>query len=191
MSNTSGWVRDKRGTGARRGLAWLLLPLLLGGCQAVTERWCETADYCHLSPESDERPATDGLLDYALMVDAMDDLTREAERNRLQDAVSAPVCTNDHVRLALVTRASESGQSLSDEALAGLAACTDHTADAPVRAALASILHDAHLQRASSRTRIAELEQQLGEQRTRNQDLEEQLEALKSIERSIIERDQD
>lgn len=163
----------------------------LAGCQAMTEQWCKAADYCELSSEDDDEPVLDDLLQYALLAEAMGDTALEAERERLAAAVNADTCSDDHVRLALVARAGEGRKALTDDALAGLAACREQTAEAPTRAALASVLHDAHTDQATSASRIAELEQRLGREQTRNEALEEQLEALKAIERSIIERGRD
>lgn len=173
-----------------------LLVLLLGttalaGCQAMTEQWCKAADYCELSPEDDDEPVLGDLLQYALLANAMNDTALEAERERLAAAVTTDACSDDHVRLALVARAGEGRQALTDDALAGLAACREQTAQAPIRAALASVLHDAHTDQVASASRIDELEQRLDEEQSRNEALEEQLEALKAIERSIIERGRD
>lgn len=167
------------------------LPLALAGCQAMTEQWCKTADYCEMSPDDDVETPINALLEYALLVDGMDDIALNAERERLAEAVDSAACTNDHVRLALVTLGHEDHGTLTDKTLDGLAQCRDQVAVARVRAALASVLHDAHVHQAASASRIAELERSLSQQRTRNDALEEQLEALKAIERSIIERNRD
>ena len=183
-----GWPRGRH---LRALLILLLGAAAVAGCQAMTEQWCKAADYCEVSPEDDDEPPLDDLLQYALLVDAMNHTALEAERERLTAAVNTDTCSDDHVRLALVARADEERQALSDDALAGLTVCREQTAEAPIRAALASILHDAHTDQATSASRIAELEQRLGQERSRNEALEEQLEALKAIERSIIERGRD
>ena len=174
----------------------LLLVLLLGtvglaGCQAMTEQWCKAADYCELSPDDDDKPVADDLLHYALLVDAMDEVALRAEHERLADAANSADCSDDHVRLALVARGSNGADAITDELLAGLEKCRDEAAEQPIRAALASVLHDAHTDQATSTSRITELEQRLSQEQSRNEALEEQLEALKAIERSIIERGRD
>ncbi|SEO96769.1 hypothetical protein [Aquisalimonas asiatica] len=167
------------------------ITLLLGGCQAMTEQWCKTAEYCEVSPNGDTHELDEDLIDYALMVDRMNATMLQAEHERLNGRVRHSECTMDHLRLALVSSRLEPNGSLDDAALDGLQACRDATDIHPAHAALASVLHDAHEQLAGTSSRMTELEAALDEQRSRNAALEEQLEALKAIERSIIERGRD
>ncbi|MFV8835452.1 hypothetical protein [Aquisalimonas sp.] len=169
----------------------IIIPLLLGGCQSMTEQWCKTAEYCEVSPNGDRQELNEDLIDYALMVNEMDATMLQAERERLNGRVRDADCTPDHVRLALVSSRLELNGDLDEAALAGLRACRDGTDIHPANAALASVLHDAHEQLAGTSSRMTELEAELDEQRSRNAALEEQLEALKAIERSIIERGRD
>ncbi len=186
-----GWPRWQQ---LRFLLFLALTTMILGGCQAMTEQWCKAAAYCQLSPEGDTEeaePVLNDLLQYALLAGAMDQTALNAERERLAAAVNSARCSDDHVRLALVARGGEGQRALTDDTLVGLAICSEQVTEAPVRAALASILHDAHTAQAASASRIDELERHLGEEQSRNDALEEQLEALKAIERSIIERGRD
>lgn len=180
-SMTRGW----------RVVTIIALPLLLAGCQAMTERWCDTAEYCEMSPNGDAHELDDDLIEYALMVDQMNATMLQAERERLNGRVRQAECTSDHLRLALVSSRLEPNGTLDDEVLNGLQACRDATDTHPVHVALASVLHDAHEQLATTSSRLTEMESALDEQRSRNAALEEQLEALKAIERSIIERSRD
>ena len=173
-----------------RSLRWTVIAglALLAGCQAMTERWCEEADYCEVSVDDDAEPLDADLLHYALMVDSMNETGLRAERDRLTASVDSSACTDDHIRLGLVAGREGAGDPLDEHVLEGLDACREQDRQHPARAALAWVLHDAHEQLESTHSRIDELEHALSEQRSHNQDLREQLEALKAIERSIIER---
>lgn len=169
----------------------ITITLLLAGCQAMTEQWCDTAEYCEVSLNGDTQELDEDLIDYALMVDQMDVTMLQAERERLNGRVRHAECTSDHLRLALVSSRLELNGNLDKVALNGLQACREARDIHPAHTALASVLHDAHKQLASTSSRMTELETALDEQRSRNAALEEQLEALKAIERSIIERGRD
>lgn len=189
MKHTQLQLTSSRPRRARRHLALLVVLLpLLGGCQAVTERLCETADYCHVSPEEDELDVGDDLLNYAVMVEAMNPTALRAEEQRLRASIDDARCTDNHLRLALVSTRLEPNGELPDTVMEGVAQCREATDERPARAALAFVLHEAHEHRATRDSRIRELKRALGQQQAHNRALEGQLEALKAIERSILER---
>ncbi|WP_290652084.1 hypothetical protein [Aquisalimonas sp.] len=191
MTHAQLQLTGSRSPRTHRHLALLLLLPLLGGCQAITERLCETADYCHVSPEEDATDLGDDLLNYAVMVEAMNPTALRAEDQRLRASIDDARCTDNHVRLALVSTRLEPNGELPNTVMQGVAQCREATDKRPARAALAFVLHEAHEHRAAKESRVAELEHALDQKEALNRALEGQLEALKAIERSILERNRD
>lgn len=169
-------------------LLLLLVLLVLAGCQSLNERLCQARADCELSPDDDAEPEVDPLIAYAVRVSDMPASQREAERTRLRQGINSGDCTVDHVRLGLVSRGLWPDSELADPYRAGLQACREQVEHHPVAGVLASMLLSSYNQQREDRRRYRELEGQLQEVRSRNQSLREQLDALKDIERSIIER---
>ena len=177
------WARPRVAT-----LLLLLVLLVLAGCQSLNERWCQARADCELSPDDDGETEVNPLIAYAVRVGDMPASQREAERTRLRERINSGDCTMDHVRLGLVSRGLWPDSELADPYRAGLQACREQVEHHPVAGVLASMLLSSHNQQRADRRRYRELEGRLQEVRSRNQSLQEQLDALKAIERSIIER---
>lgn len=170
-------------------LLLLLVPLVLAGCQSLNERWCEARADCEMSPDDDAEADVEPLIAYAVRVSDMPASQRETERKRLRERIDSSDCTADHVRLGLVSRDLWPDSQLTDRYRAGLQACRQQVEHRPVAGTLASMLLANHDQQREDRRRYRELEGRLQDVRSRNQSLQQQLDALKDIERSIIERD--
>lgn len=146
-------------------LAGLLLAALLAGCAALPE-WLR----------SDERQAAE-LLDHANRVAAMDPPAQRRERDAAQAAQARDRSAAARVRLGLLYALP--GAAIQDDARA--LALLEGGAERPASGAIGQVARFVAAQ-------VRERQRQVGDEQKKTELVKQQLEALKAIERSILER---
>jgi len=146
-------------------LAGMLAAVLVAGCAALPD-WLR----------SDERQAA-GMLDYANRVAAMDPAAQRRERDATQAAQLRERSVAARVRLGLLYALPASAIQDDAKALALLDAAAEH----PAGGAIGQVAQFVAAQ-------VRERQRQVLDEQKKTEMVKQQLEALKAIERSILER---
>lgn len=171
------------------GLLLTAPALLLGGCQALSERFCRVTECEQPSPSDDRSPGERLLMEELTWLGSTSVNQRENRYDSLRDYLNPPACSRETVVMAMTYNTLEEAPESDREPLAAAMQQCINAATPPVPRGMVRVLHAGlATERNTADQRITELEAAVQRERDRNAALEQQLEDLKAIERSLRER---